>query len=245
MWVPSSKLPGDSAFALVHRKVLSQKPNGRSVLIDDGAAGSVSIASRLVHPSPLAVLLLRLGELETETTLLDPLSKSVLQFLRLLLPDDAITTLNARTPDEIQVFMQASGAAFSHVVLVGHGRKDALKLPGGKWLPVADFVELIAQAQNVRYVISLACRTGLTDFGRGMTIGASPLELVGPTGEVHGATASLFAQQLLAEHLLDSKEFPAAVRRANAAVRGTTFAHWRNGVKNSVQKPGRKRSGVV
>lgn len=88
--VPASQLPGpgNQQYALIECIVRGQV--GRSIVVDDGSGGTVQIASRLAHPSSLGFSVLRIGDLSTETTLLDPLAKSVLQFLRLLLPDSDV-----------------------------------------------------------------------------------------------------------------------------------------------------------
>ncbi|PND54337.1 hypothetical protein CRM90_28405 [Mycobacterium sp. ENV421] len=53
-------------------------------------------------PGNLGFVLVRIGDFLTEATLLDPLAKSVLQYLRLMLPDDLITFLKVRTLNELQ-----------------------------------------------------------------------------------------------------------------------------------------------
>jgi hypothetical protein len=210
VWVPSSALPRDEPFALVSRTVRGQ--DERSVLVDDMDGGVVKISSRLVHPKTLGFVVLRLGEMATETTLLDPLAKSVLQYLRLLIPDDAVTSLHVRTASEIRHFMADRGAGVSHVVVVGHGSPTALKLMGND-----------------------ACSTGRTTFGRTISSSDSCSEFVAPIAAAHGASASLFVQYLLHSHLLHGHEFHTSAKQANSSTEGTTFHHWRNGER--VQRP--------
>jgi hypothetical protein len=61
----------------VKRKVLSQKD--RSV-VDDIGGRTVRIASSKAHSSELGFLALKIEDFATESTLLDPLAKSVLQW---------------------------------------------------------------------------------------------------------------------------------------------------------------------
>lgn len=242
VWVPSSRLSGSHDFALVQRKVLGQKENGRSVVVDDAQSpeGTTEVASRLVHDSTLGILVLRVGDLTTEETLLNPLAKSVLQYLRLLLQDDAVQRLDIRTEEELRLFMAASGSRYSHLVLVGHGSPTGLILPGrATYLPPERFAQILSLGGSIHSVVSLACKTGLTRFGRSLTTGGVR-ELAAPTSPVHGASASLFAQQFLAEHLLEGRDFATSVRRANSAV-GPNFVHWRGGKKNALKKPGRPK----
>ncbi len=227
VWVPSARLSGDHPYALVTREVLGQEK--RSVIVDDGDGESVAISSRLVHPKTLGFLVLRLGDFETEATLLDPLAKSVLQYLRLLIPDDAVVSLHVRTRDEIGEYLRRCGASISHVILIGHGRSDALKMFNGGWLAVRDFADLLGTLNTRKTVVSLACSTGMTTFGRTLSESASCKELVAPAGETHGASASLYVQALLHTHLLHGHEFVTAARLANDVTEGSRFVHWRDG----------------
>jgi hypothetical protein len=234
VWVPSSALPRDEPFALVSRTVRGQ--DERSVLVDDMDGGVVKISSRLVHPKTLGFVVLRLGEMATETTLLDPLAKSVLQYLRLLIPDDAVTSLHVRTASEIRHFMADRGAGVSHVVVVGHGSPTALKLMGNdEWLSVEEFTGLLSLGETPKTVVSLACSTGRTTFGRTISSSDSCSEFVAPIAAAHGASASLFVQYLLHSHLLHGHEFHTSAKQANSSTEGTTFHHWRNGER--VQRP--------
>jgi hypothetical protein len=69
----------------MERKV--QGVAGRSIIVDDGRGDTVKISTRTAHSRSLGFLVLRVGDLITEATLLDPLAKSVLQYLRLLISD--------------------------------------------------------------------------------------------------------------------------------------------------------------
>ena len=229
VWVPSTRLSGDHPYALVTREVLGQ--DKRSVVVNDRDGESVGISSRLVHPKTLGFLVLRLGDFETEMTLLDPLAKSVLQYLRLLIPDDAVLSLHARTRDEIGEFLKLSGSGVSHIILVGHGRADALKMFNGGWLAARDFANLLGAYGARKTVVSLACSTGKTTFGRSLSKSAACKELVAPTGEAHRASASLYVQALLHTHLLHGHEFMTAARLANEVTEGSRFVHWRDGKK--------------
>lgn len=229
VWVPSNRLTGDQPYALVAREVLGQQD--RSVVVNDRDGESVAISSRLVHPKTLGFLVLRLGDFETETTLLDPLAKSVLQYLRLLIPDDAVHSLHARTREEIAAFMRVAGDGISHLILIGHGRADALKMFNGAWLPVKDFASLLEASSTRKTVVSLACSTGMTTFGRTLSKSDACKELVAPTRDAHGASASLFLQALLHTHLLHGHEFMTAARLADDVTEGSRFALWRDGVK--------------
>ncbi len=228
-WVPSTRLPGTQPFALMERPVLDVAE--RSIFVDDGRGGRVKVSTRIAHSRNLGFLVLRIGDLSTETTLLDPLGKSVLQYLRLLISDSQVQMLHVRTEAEVRAFMNTTGAAFSHVILIGHGTPTSLLAMTTKLSGVEVGSMLDAGAPKV--VISLACSTGKTAFARELSKSKSVRELVAPFREAHGAAASLFLQTLLHKHLLMGHEFRTAFRLANDGLEGTHFRHWRDGVQQS------------
>ena len=195
------------------KTVLRTKQKGRSIFIDDGDSGEVEISSRLAHNGDLGFLLLRVGDLDSEMSLLDPLSKSILQFLRLLMQEDLVRFLEVRTASEIKRFMESYGAAYTHVILVVHGRSNAVKFAFGEWLEVNYFADAMSTDGMDRTIVSLACHTGRTTFGKSMSSHSGIKEYVSPKAEVHGASASLFVQQLLSSHLLEGREFETAVKQ--------------------------------
>lgn len=226
VWVSSVHLPGTQPFALMERKVLSVVD--RSITVDDGSDGVVKVSTRSAHSRSLGFLVLRIGDLATEDTLLDPLAKSVLQYLRLLISDTEIRMLHVRTETEVRAFMASHGAAFSHVLLVGHGTPTSL-LAMGVPLSGAEVGSML-DVGAPKVVISLACSTGKTAFARQLSSSHSCREYVAPFREAHGAAASLYLQALLHRHLLMGHEFRTAARLSNQDLEGTHFRHWRNGV---------------
>ena len=226
VWVSSTHLPGTQSFALMEREVLAVEE--RSIVVDDGRGGTVKVSTRTAHSRSLGFLVLRVGDLRTEATLLDPLAKSVLQYLRLLISDTEVRILHVRTDAEVRAFMSTNGAAFSHVILIGHGTPSSL-LAMGTELPGAEVGSML-NVGNPKVVISLACSTGKTPFARGLSKSESVRELVAPFREAYGAAASLFLRTLLHKHLLMGHEFRTAFRLANDGLEGTHFRHWRGGV---------------
>ncbi|MDQ3434530.1 MAG: hypothetical protein M3481_07615, partial [Actinomycetota bacterium] len=101
VYVPSSILSNASQLphALTLKKVLAT--HGRSITVDDVGGSTVDVGSVMVHDSRIGFLIIRVGDLVTESALLDPLAKSVLQFLRLLVPDDHVRLVNVRTMSEL------------------------------------------------------------------------------------------------------------------------------------------------
>ena len=231
--VPAAKLadPDQAAYALISRLVLDR--NERSVTVDDGAGGTVEIASRLVHKSSLGFLILRVGDLSTETTLLDPLAKSVLQFMRLLVPDEDLRVLELRTMAELKAHWAANHAATSHVLLIGHGSAAGLTFVDDGVVAASELVaelEAAGPGTPVKSFISLACLTGRAEFGKPFSESSICRDFIGPFQSVRGAAASGFVQSVLIEHLLDGVELGYAYDRVAKGLSGARrFRRWRNG----------------
>jgi hypothetical protein len=238
--VPAAQLPSPETqpFALMQRTVLAQ--NLRSIRVEDGAGGTVDVASRLVHPATLGFLVLKIGDLNTETTLLDPLSRSILQFLRLLLPDQDVRSISLRTLHELDAHWTTYHSGTSHVVLVGHGSATSIGFVDGG--PVAGDVlasrlEQLAPNTSPKTFVSLACLTGRAGFAKPFSENPICRDFIGPFQSVHGAAASQFCQRLFAEHLLEGVEMPFAYARAAKGLEGgRRFRRWRNGELKTAPK---------
>ena len=121
VYVPSSLLPdGDrEIFAMVRKRVNSVSK--RSIKVDlPGGVTSDSIGSSKAH-AKLGIALISIGDFETELSLISPLSKSILQFSRLLLPDDHIFSVTIRSLAELTSWWDRYHKAHTHIILVGHG----------------------------------------------------------------------------------------------------------------------------
>ena len=234
VFIPAARteFPDQAPFALVYKKVIGQ--NDRSITFDD-ESGPRNVASRLVHKSGLGFLVLRIGDMATERTLLDPLAKSMLQYVRLLLPDNDVHALNVRTLAELVCWWSVNANAISHVILIGHGSENSVMFCAP---PTSVTGDSLAAALIEAYpstppkvFISLACLTGRAKFAKAFSQTTLCKELLAPFHSVHGASASQYAQSFLAHHLLDGKEFAAAHRRAvDSTIEGTKFRRWKDGI---------------
>jgi hypothetical protein len=231
--VPAACLPDPDAqpYALVPRTVLAQVQ--RKVRVDDGVGGTVEVASRLVHRATIGFLVLRIGDLSTEVTLLDPLARSVLQFLRLLVPDEDVRSVSLRTLHELDVHWSAYHGATSHVILIGHGSATSISFIDGGAVAgdvLAGRLEQLAPNTHPKTFVSLACLTGRAGFAKAFSKNPICRDFIGPFQSVHGAAASRFCQRLLAEHLLEGVEIPFAYARAAKGLEGgRRFRRWRDG----------------
>lgn len=225
----------NAPYALVERRVLRQADRGRSIVVDDGGGETLKVATRRVQPGSLGFALVRIGDFQTENTLLDPLAKSVLQYLRLMLPDHVVTSIAIRTLHELQEWWTINSAAQTHCILVGHGDPAGIKFldhqsfVSGRDLGAA-LTEAAARNSSPKAFLSLSCLTGRANFANGFSATKICREFIGPHQSVHGASASQYIQTLLAHHLLDGTELLPAHRRANRSTsKGTSFRFFRSG----------------
>lgn len=91
------------------------------------------IASSKVRRT-VGYLLVSIGDLQTERTLIQPLSESILQFLRLLESDDSILAYSIRSVAALRKVWTLNHPAVSYVVFAAHASRDAgtaLVMPPG------------------------------------------------------------------------------------------------------------------
>ncbi|MDG5486040.1 MULTISPECIES: hypothetical protein [Mycobacteriaceae] len=236
VFVPSRLLPNPAAqnFALRRAKVLEQKARSVRINLQDEHGNDIEVASRLVHRKNLGIGVIRIGDFKTELNALDPLAKSMMHYLRLLLEPDAVVLREVRTSTEICAVWAELAPRTSHIVLIGHGNADSLNFLDLD-APVGGdrFGTMLAGAapkSPPKVVISLTCLTGRAAFASPFSASSVCTDYIAPFQLVHSAAASLFGQSFFANHLLSGLGVAAAFRRAHAAVgTGVTFRHWRTG----------------
>jgi hypothetical protein len=219
----------DRPSALFHTQV--EDVSGRSIRVRlPGGITSEPIGTSLVHKN-LGIVILRIGDLETEPTLLDPLAKSMLQYCRLLVTDDSLRLVELRSLSELNRWWRGHHAAYSHVVVIAHGRPDAIRFAVDDWV-TADALtpQLPTRATNSKVFVSLCCSTGYAAFGQTLSRWKGCGAMIGPFGAVHGAIASQFCQTFLAYQLLEGRSIAVAFRYARRSVPGSaSFRLWQKG----------------
>lgn len=232
VFVPRVRVGLDLAApsALAEFSVSALKAEGRSARLErNGQQVPRWVPTSALHRN-IGVLIIRVGDYATELALLDPLAKSLLQYFRLLVTDDFVRLVSIRTEEELQRLWSDNHAAYSHVVLVGHGRSDAVAM-GSDWM-AADRLSAVLESPNPgpKVVLSACCETGRRAFSA--TVSASPAcaALIAPFGAVHGAVASQFVQTFFAVHFLDGRTTKVAFNQAARSVPGAaSFRLWREG----------------
>lgn len=231
VYIPRSRLnlPQDGPDAFYRTRV--QEVDGRSIRVAlAGGDWSQPVATSAVHRS-IGVMLLRIGDFQTEATLLDPLAKSILQYLRLLLTDDYVILRSVRSVAEMVKYWTQDHGAFSHVIIVGHGRRDGIQFGVDGWQSAAQLsASLTVPGVTPKHFISLCCQTGYAAFAQSFSRQPVCQTVAAPFHSVHGAVASQFCQTLLAYHLLEGETMGVAFRHARTSVPGSvSFRIWENG----------------
>lgn len=214
--------------ALYRTKVVAISKKSVDVSLPKGVVKK--IGSGLVHRD-VGILLIEIGDWETEAATLDPLAKSVLQFCRLLVPDDQIRFVKVRSKAELAKFWAVNEAAYSHVILIGHGDKDLLGFAVDGDTTVVDFASILKKrGAKPKLFISLACKTGYQSFGGAFSEETICKDFIAPFQSVHSAVASQFCQTFLASHFIDGKSTKVAFKHAKRSVPGgVKFRLWHKG----------------
>ena len=146
--VPSARLGLDLPFAMTDREVLAVK--NRSVVLNEGESGT-KVASRLVTQQ-----IHRLGDIVSENPLLDPVTKGLDHYFRLLLKPDSFRTWWVRTLPELKAYLDQDPTP-THVIFVGHCDKSIgqMRLATGYGSP-NELLGAFAPAPKV--FLSLACQ---------------------------------------------------------------------------------------
>lgn len=232
VFVPSSRITELEAYPTAFYETRVADVANRSIKVNVPGQGiSDWIGVGLCHRN-VAILVISIGDLETESTLLDPLAKSVLQFCRLLVPDDYLRFYKIRSIAELSGIWRREQAAFSHVVLIGHGSATGVKFYNDGWVrPDALEVALRVRPAVKKVFISLCCETGKNSFSIDFSNMTTCSHLIAPFHAVHGAAASQFAQTFLTYHLLEGESVGVAMRHASESVPGSKkFRLWEKGV---------------
>lgn len=231
VYVPSLLLPSGDRYptSLYRTEVLITQDRSAKLRLRNGQPSDWIATSKLLLNAGLAVL--SIGDFGTEETLLNPLSKGVLQFSRLLLDDSSVTHLRVRAIGELGAWWKINHDAYSHIVMIGHGSPTSIRFGYGGDRTPGDFVRRVFSEDSTKKTfISLSCETGRASFAREFSKIATCGHFIAPFHSVHGAVASQFFQTYMCWHLLYGKSTMVAFKKAAESVVGTDlFRLWKNG----------------
>jgi hypothetical protein len=181
------------------------------------------------------------GDFQTESSLLDPITKSVRHFLRLLIPDDQVSLHYVRSEAEFIDVFQRTSLVFTHYIVVGHGSSagDQIFSLGHRCSAKALVAAMTSKTAKTHDFLWLCCHSGDAKFARMLSAASFCRNHVGSFGTLNGATASFFTQAFFVHHLLEGCSFRVAFKRAVEALPTTDhFRHWQSGKqKTTSQRP--------
>jgi hypothetical protein len=207
--------------------------SGRSCAVDlPYGIGLQRIASSMLH-ADVGVCIVRIGDFHSEQSVMDPICKSILNFLRLLLPDDQVKSVGIRTVAELEELFQIYASAYRLWVVVGHGTQtgELCFTRSQRTASAALAATLAPHAASPRTFLFLSCHTGKSAFAKAFSAKTGLCSvLIGPTGALHSAVASQFAQTFLSYFYLEGRQTGVAFNKAVLQMpTATRFRLWRNG----------------
>jgi hypothetical protein len=233
VWAPIYKYPGGDRAPYALARGVVREISGRSCEVDLPYIGTRKIASSLLHAS-VGVCIVRIGDFRSEQSAMDPICKSILNFLRLLLPDDHVRLIELRTEAELEEFFQINASAYTLWIIVGHGTLagELCFTRGSKRASSALAANLASHAAAPKTFLFLSCHTGRSAFAKAFSSSKTLCDtLIGPIGELHSAIASQFAQTLLSYFYLEGRQIGVAFNKATERMpTSTRFRLWRKGV---------------
>lgn len=213
-----------------------------------GIQRSVPVSSRRFRRHA-KILILRIGDWETEQPTLNPLAASLKAQLSLLLPPSDVDVEYIRTLEELGGALRVHGGGLTpsgrrqaspwgYAVLVGHGRSGtspAIRF-GNSWHAPKKIARSISGLGPGRRTfaearfISLCCETGDQAFAQAFSDELNTT-WVGPGRTVHSFEAAGFVQRLFFESFLAGRTWSDAFRCSRAATTSfsTSFRCWLDG----------------
>lgn len=194
--------------------------------------GIQRIASSLLH-ADVGVCVVRIGDFRSELSTMDPICKSLLNFLRLLLPDDQIKSVGIRTVAELEEVFEIFASAYPLWIIVGHGTEAGqLCFTRSYRTRSRALAKMLApHASAPKTFLFLSCHTGRAAFARPFSEQPNLCHvIIGPTGALHSALACQFAQTFLSYLYLEGRHTRTAFKKATAqTLIATNFRLWQRG----------------
>lgn len=229
-------------YMVFHKsEVVDIKDRSIKIKLIDGEI-SDWLSTKFAHKN-IGIMIFNIGDGKSEQSLLNPLSESITQYCKLLVSDDYFVCHKIRTFQELKGFFKQEQGAYTHIILVGHGKKNAIKFVFDEWVHVDDIISAFNNdGFGEKLFISTCCETGYKDFSSSFSKSKTCTNLISPFHEVHGAIASQFTQTFLAFHFLKGETIRTAFKHARDYTPGSAnFRLWDNGaILEGMKKPTKK-----
>jgi hypothetical protein len=231
VFVPASRIDKlkDWPYSLYRTNVTHTRNKSIKVRLPNGEE-SEYFGSSCAHTNT-GIIIITIGDIASESTLLEPLRKSVLQFSRLLLPDDCILSLFCRSFEEFEKLWDYYSCSYSYLILIGHGSQNGITFAVSDEIEATELKDTFDKSScPPKHIISLCCKTGYKNFGHNISQSNKCIDFIAPFQSIHGAEASQFVQTYLIKHLLEGKSSKVAFKNSNALFASKNkFRMWVNG----------------
>jgi len=190
------------------------------------------ISTKFIHHR-VGVAIIQFGDFLSESTLIDPLSKTILQCCRILFGDDSyVRYIKIRSLVELSRLCESSELhPFEHIVVIGHGSRSG---------SICTIIEEITSSAAGREFSQnnprpwdftfLCCYLGRTAFAKTFSMAACCKSLIAPFNSVHGAVSAQFMQTYLVKALLEGETTAVAHRHGSTSTPAkSAFRLWQNG----------------
>ncbi len=214
------------------RPILSKRTTDHQLYTFQVGAISQFIGNSLIHRRA-AIWLITISDIDTERTLLIPLSKSVLQFCKLIHSDDDLVLLSkVGSLTELNKLWIINRNQYDYIVLIGHGNKTGYYFATDEWVDSHTLRQTLEMPNTTpKIFISLCCQTGKHPFAGNFSRSPVCKSYIAPFHSIHGAIASQFFQTYLIDHILGGKTSKTSFNNARKCVPGSSkFRYWENGV---------------
>lgn len=220
----------DTDEALVEGKVISVAE--KSAIVDFRSGIGIRKVGTVRLHKKISFLLIEFGDFANESTNLDPLAKSILAFLRLLISDGALVKfIKLRSEQELEYSLKHYGA-YSHIILVGHGTAKGCLLAGDSVKITSATMTFLVEryCETTTTFLSMCCHSGEAAFAKAVSSSSRCGILIAPLGPIHSCSASQFVQSFLSYHLLDGMRPKSAFDKARENTPGSaSLRFWKGG----------------
>lgn len=167
----------------------------------------------------VGVLIINIGDYDTEFSLLDPLQDIVTSYFKLLIAGDDVCSVKIRTMDELGSIWKRYHAKVSHVVFIGHGSIGGIKFGDLGMMGASVITDVLEKESDqntpAKYFMSLCCHSGRQEFGKLFSKSRLCKQFLGPLDTVMGAHAALYCQNFFTSSLMNNDTMPQALRDSN------------------------------
>jgi hypothetical protein len=230
VFVPRSILEKDLSSPSAFYQTCVLALEAKSALVDVGGGDTELVATSKCQRN-IGIGIIAVGDFDSEASLIDPLSKSLLQFCRLLCSDDYVALRKVRSVAELKGLWNLVHTNYSHVIFIGHGNGDAMKFAVDGWIRpdgMSDAIDIDEVSEKC--IVNLSCQLGKAAYGKAFSEFDACGSFIAPFHSVEGTIASHFAQTFLINQLLHGETIKVAFRHARQWVASAnSFRMWRNG----------------